>query len=145
MKVNLVTQLVYKRKNSKTNIVRSFLTKCISFCGADIPAGVIVGENVSFCHNCLGSVIYDGTVIGDNVRVYQNVTVGQADPFTKNPASMVISDGAVLCAGAKILGKGNLVVGKNTIVASNAVLLCSTGENEVWAGIPARRIKKRDT
>lgn len=46
-----------------------------------------------------------------------------------------------MCAGSKILAKDNLVVGKNTIIAANSVLLKSTGENEVWGGIPARRLK----
>lgn len=113
---------------------RKIYTKLISLCGADIPNSVIVGENVSFCHNCLGSVIYDGTEIGNDVLIYQNVTIGQADVFTAEPASFEICDGAILCAGAKILGKKRLVVGKNTIIASNAVLLCSTGEDEVWGG-----------
>ena len=53
--------------------------------------------------------------------------------------------GAILCTGARIIGKkGILVVGENTIIGANAVLTCSTGNNEVWAGIPARKIKDRD-
>ncbi|MFQ7842579.1 MAG: acyltransferase, partial [Thomasclavelia spiroformis] len=60
------------------------------------------------------------------------------------PASFCIKEGAILCAGAKILGKGQLTVGRNTIIAANAVLLSSTGDNEVWAGIPAKKIKDRE-
>lgn len=55
---------------------------------------------------------------------------------------IIISDGAILCAGAKILSKEDtLIVGKNTIIGANSVLLNSTGDNEVWVGIPAKRIK----
>lgn len=57
---------------------------------------------------------------------------------------IVLKDGCILCAGVKVIcNEGTLVVGKNTIVAANAVLLCSTGDNEIWAGVPARLIKKR--
>lgn len=36
-----------------------------------------------------------------------------------------------------------MTIAKGTIVAANAVLLCSTGENEIWAGVPAKCIGKR--
>ena len=54
-----------------------------------------------------------------------------------------IQDGAILCAGCAILCKDRLIVGKGTVVAANAVLTCSTGENEIWAGVPAKCIGKR--
>lgn len=144
MEQNLVTKLIYKRKKIKSRYLKKIYTKIISLCGADIPINVHFGDNVILCHNCLGSVIYDGTYIADSVKIYQNVTIGQADPLTKNPATISICEGAVICAGAKVLSKNNLVVGKNTIIAANAVLLCSTGENEIWGGIPAHLIKHRE-
>lgn len=145
MENNFVTSLVYKRKRVRLKFVKKVLTKLINLSGADIPNEVVIGDGVEFCHNCLGSVVYCDTTIEDNVRIYQNVTIGQADPFSKQPVSFCIKEGAILCAGAKILGKDNLTVGRNTIVAANAVLLCSTGDNEVWAGIPAKFIKMRES
>ena len=57
---------------------------------------------------------------------------------------IVIEKGAVLCVGAKIIcNKGILTVGKQTIIGANAVLTKSTGEDEIWAGVPAKFIKKR--
>lgn len=55
-----------------------------------------------------------------------------------------IQDDVILCAGCKVLSKGKLTIGKGTIIGANAVLTQSTGENEIWAGIPAKRIGKRD-
>lgn len=53
-------------------------------------------------------------------------------------------DDAILCAGAKLLfGEETLVVGKGTIIGANAVLTQSTGEGEIWAGIPAKKIGMR--
>lgn len=142
-KINIVTKLIYKRSKSKNRLLKKIYTKMILLCGADIPQNVKVGVNVNFCHNCLGTVIYDGTVIEDNVRIYQNVTVGLSNPMTNEVVKFRIKEGAILCTGAKVLGKQHIIVGKNTVIGANSVLLCSTGDNEVWAGIPARCIKKR--
>jgi serine O-acetyltransferase len=47
-------------------------------------------------------------------------------------------------SGAKVLCKeGVLKVGKGTVVGANAVLLQSTGEDELWAGMPARCVGSR--
>ena len=54
-------------------------------------------------------------------------------------------DDVIICAGAKILFKENkLIVGKGTVIGANAVLTCSTGEYEIWAGILARKIGIRN-
>jgi len=90
-------------------------------------------------------VVHPKTRFGDRVRIYHGVTIGRADPYTGVPESadlnFVVEDDVWLCTGCRVLGgKGTLRIGAGTIVAANAVLLESTGENEVWAGIPARRV-----
>ena len=55
-----------------------------------------------------------------------------------------IEDGVFLCTGCVILCKSFLVVDRGTVVAANAVLTCSTGENEIWAGVPAKCVGKRN-
>ena len=56
-----------------------------------------------------------------------------------------VEDDVILGTGAKVLcSEGVLRVGKRTIVGANAVLLQSTGENEIWAGIPAKCIGRRE-
>lgn len=112
--------------------------------GADIPDTVKIGLAVQFPHNALGTVIHNNTEIGNRVKIYQNVTIGRADIW-QDPASdfvgFEIQDDAVLCAGCKILSShGKLVVGKGSIIAANAVLTKSTGDNEIWGGIPAKKI-----
>jgi serine O-acetyltransferase len=55
-----------------------------------------------------------------------------------------VDDDAILCPGAKILcGEGILRVGRGAVIGANAVLLESVGENEIWAGVPARRVGHR--
>ena len=120
--------------------------------GVDIPRCVVIGNNVSFPHNAIGTVIHDNTIIEDNVRIYQNVTLGRADVYKSEKDSpsefkgFLIKEGACICAGAKLIcKKGTLVIGKNAVVGANAVLLNSIGDNEIWGGVPARFIGMRET
>jgi len=56
----------------------------------------------------------------------------------------VIEDDVILCPGAKVLCKeGVLRVGRGSVIGANAVLLQSTGENEIWAGMPAQCVGQR--
>ena len=142
--MNFLTKVIYKRKKTKSKLIKRFLTKVIYLIGCDIPESVVIGNNVNFCHNCLGTVIYAGTVIEDNVRIYQNVTIGLNNPYKKEKFCVVIKSGSCICAGAKILCKDELIVGKNSIVGANCVLNHSIGDNEIWAGIPAQKIGNID-
>jgi acetyltransferase-like isoleucine patch superfamily enzyme len=58
---------------------------------------------------------------------------------------IIIEDDVVLSPGCKVLCKeGCLRVGRGTVIGANAVLLESTGDWEIWAGIPAKLIGKRE-
>lgn len=132
----------------KFPILRQIARRVVYIKGADIPCSVKIAKAVSFPHNALGTVIHPFTSIHSKAKIYQNVTIGRGDiwnPYDpENGLSFEIGEGAILCAGCKVIAsKGKLSVGKNTIVAANAVLLESTGENEVWGGIPARKLKNR--
>ena len=117
--------------------------------GCEIPYRVEIGKGVSFPHNALGTVLHPFTHLEDGVKIYQNVTVGRGDIWhaydSDNQLSFRIKKGAILCAGCKVIAsKGELIVGENTIIAANAVLLESTGDNEIWGGgVPARKLKDR--
>ena len=57
---------------------------------------------------------------------------------------MVIGKGAMICAGAKVLGSdGVLHVGYGAVVSANAVLTRNTGDGEIWAGVPAKLVGKK--
>ncbi|MBO1579767.1 hypothetical protein [Bacillus sp. XF8] len=114
--------------------------------GLEIPKSVKIGNNVRFEHWGYGVVLHPNTIIEDNVKIYQGVTTGRADIYNSfensNMEKIVIKDGAILCAGCKIICKdGVLEIGRDTIIGANAVLLASTGPNEVWGGIPAKKLK----
>lgn len=82
------------------------------------------------------------------MKIYQNVTIGRADIENKINESkfdkIIIKKGAILGAGCKVLCKeGILTIEENTIIGANAVLTKSTNKNEIWAGIPAKKIGER--
>ena len=116
--------------------------------GAEIPPSVRIGPGFRLVHGGSGVVIHGTTTIGARVTIFQGVTVGRADIHVAGDTTafrgVVLEDGVTLSAGAKVLCKsGVLRVGRGTIVGANGVLLQSTGENEVWVGIPAHRVSPR--
>lgn len=146
MKRDLYSWLVYGRKYPVIGKLAYYLLKLL---GTEIPCAVKIGNDFELAHGGFGVVIHPSSVIGDRVKIYPGVTIGRSDiyqPITQsNFVGIHISDDVILSPGAKVLCKeGVLVIGRGSIIGANAVLLNSTGVNEVWAGIPARNVGKRD-
>lgn len=145
MKRDFYTSLVYARRWPVFGKLAYFTLKLL---GIEIPTSVEIGDGFQIEHGGFGVVIHSKTRIGKGVKVYPGVTVGRADIYRPISQSrfegVVIEDEAILCPGAKVLCKeGVLKVGKGTVVGANAVLLQSTGEDELWAGMPARCVGSR--
>lgn len=111
----------------------------------DLPPEVEVAKGVVFLHNSLGTVIHPKTTIESGAMICQGVTIGDANMHAGTPSSkkemkrIVIGENASICSGAQVLcGDGVLSVGRGTVVGANAVLTKSTGEGQVWVGVPAR-------
>jgi serine O-acetyltransferase len=117
--------------------------------GVEIPRSVEIGEEFLLHHGGFGVVIHPKCRIGNRVGVYPGVTLGRADIHRPADVSaferIVVEDDVILASGAKVLCKeGVLTIGRGTIVGANAVLFEYTGENEVWGGIPARKLGLRE-
>lgn len=142
-----MNQLLYMRKKKCSDEILSRMLDSLINRHADIDRRVSFGDNLHLVHNGLGVVIHPYTKIGNNVKIYQQVTIGRGNIWQDESPDFQgfeIQDNVVLCAGARIVcSHGKLIVRKGTIVGANAVLTQSTGENEIWAGIPARKIGNR--
>jgi len=117
--------------------------------GAEIPRSVHIGEGFDLVHGGFGVVVHPKTKIGRNVKIYPGVTLGRADihlPVEQSKFEGIeIGDDVILSPGSKVLCKeGSLRVGAGTVLGANAVLLESTGEGEIWAGLPAKKVGKRE-
>ena len=129
--------------------LRRLVKEALALYGMEVPPGVRIGPGLQILHRGFGTVIHPGVTIGANVALYHGVTIGRADPWVPGHLSplqrIVLEDDVIVCPGAVILGKtGYLTVGRGTVVGANAVLTTSTGEYEIWAGAPARRIGTRE-
>jgi len=139
-------RLVYARSNPWVGRLAYILLKLL---GAEIPLSVKIGPGFLLHHGGVGVVIHPRTVIGARVGIYPGVTLGRSDVYRPaNQSSfegIEVGDEVILGAGVKVLcEKGLLRIGRGTVLGANAVLLESTGENEIWAGIPARKVGLRE-
>ncbi len=107
--------------------------------GADIYYSTKIGPGLMIQHG-VGCVIGPRHHIGKNFTVYQGVTLGQRK-FNAPEESITVGDDCMVFAGAKVLG--SVVIGNNTRIAANAVLLSNAESNSTYAGIPAVRVKSQ--
>lgn len=100
--------------------------------GIEIHPGATIGKNLCIDHGS-GVVIGGTCIIGDNVKIYQGVTLG-ALSVSKDMADSkrhpTIEDNVVIYSGATILG-GETIVGANSIIGGNVWLTKSVPENSV--------------
>lgn len=104
--------------------------------GIEIHPGAAIGRRVFIDHG-MGVVIGETAEIGDDVTLYQGVTLGGTtlDHGKRHPT---LGAGVIVGAGAKILGP--FTVGKGARVGSNAVVLEAVPEGATVVGIPARMV-----
>jgi serine O-acetyltransferase len=143
---DLHTSLVYARTWPLLGRLAYYLLKLL---GVEIPRSVPIGTDFELAHGGFGVVLHSRSVIGDRVKIYPGVGLGRADIYSPMEKSdfegIVVEDDVILAPGCKVLGKeGILHVRRGTVVGANAVLLQSTGKFEIWAGVPARCVGRRD-
>lgn len=120
-----------------------FLPRLISALGQfltviDIHPAATIGRRVFIDHG-VGVVIGETTIIGDDVIIYQQVTLGGVST-SKGKRHPTIENNAVIGAGAKILG--NITIGANSKVGANSVVVKNVPPNSTAIGIPARVLKR---
>ena len=104
----------------------------------DIHPAATIGRRVFIDHG-VGVVIGETAIVGDDVIIYQQVTLGGVS-LTKGKRHPTVENGAVIGAGAKILG--NITIGANSKVGANSVVVKNVPADSTAVGIPARVIKR---
>ena len=106
--------------------------------GIEIHPGAKVGRRFFIDHG-MGIVIGETAEIGDDVTLYQGVTLGGTS-WNKGKRHPTLEDGVVVGAGAKVLGP--FTVGAGAKVGSNAVVTKAVPAGATVVGIPGRIIMK---
>ena len=111
--------------------------RCSRKTGIEIHPAAQIGENFFIDHGT-GVVIGETTIIGDNVTLYQGVTLGGTGKETgkRHPT---LGNNIMVGTGAKILG--SVTIGDNTKIAAGAVVLQDIPPNSTAVGVPARVVR----
>jgi serine O-acetyltransferase len=117
------------------SVINRFLT------GVEIHPGARIGEGVFIDHGA-GVVIGETAEVGNNVTIYQGVTLGGTgkDKGKRHPT---IGNNVVISSGAKVLGP--FKVGDNSKIGAGAVVLKEVPANCTVVGVPGRIVKKDNT
>jgi serine O-acetyltransferase len=102
----------------------------------DIHPGAQIGRNFFIDHGF--TVIGESAEIGDDVTIYQSVTLGGTNPANGIPGKRhpTIRDGVIIGSGAQVLGP--ITVGARARIGANAVVTRDVPEGATMIGIPAR-------
>lgn len=107
--------------------------------GVDLHPGAELGRRV-FIDHANGVVIGQTAIIEDDVLIYQGVTLGGTSLEKGTKRHPTIKKGVIIGSGAKVLG--NITIGENAKIGSNAVVVKDVGANLTAVGIPAYIIKE---
>ena len=118
-------------------LARKYADKTRLKTGIEIHPGAKIGKGFVIDHG-MGVVIGETTEIGNNVLIYQGVTLGGTGNETgkRHPT---IGNNVVIGCGAKVLGPVN--IGDNAKIAANAVVLTDVPPDSTAVGAPAKIIK----
>ena len=99
-----------------------------------VPYTTVIEEDVEIVHG-IGIVLHQNSVIGKGTKIYQNVTIGNAN----GPR---IGENCIIGAGAVVLG--DITIGDNVRIGANSVVLKDVPSNATAVGAPARIILRKE-
>ncbi|MCR5727418.1 MAG: serine O-acetyltransferase [Lachnospiraceae bacterium] len=120
-----------------------FLARLVSQCtvrrtGIEIHPGATIGKGFFIDHGT-GVVIGETAIVGDNVTLYQGVTLGGTGK-EKGKRHPTVKDNVMIGSGAKVLG--SFTVGENSMIGAGSVVLREVPPNSTVVGVPGRIVKR---
>lgn len=108
--------------------------------GIEIHPGAKIGKGFFIDHGT-GVIIGETTEIGDNVTLYQGVTLGGTGK-EKGKRHPTLEDNVMVSAGAKVLG--SFTIGENSKIGAGSVVLGEVPKDCTVVGVPGRIVRKGD-
>jgi len=108
--------------------------------GIEIHPGATIGEGFFIDHG-MGVVIGETSVIGDNVTLYQGVTLGGTSHL-RAKRHPTLGDNVVVGVGAQLIG--DITIGENSKVGAGSVVVTSVPANATVVGVPGRVVAVRN-
>jgi serine O-acetyltransferase len=106
--------------------------------GIEIHPGAQIGKRFFIDHG-MGVVIGETAIVGDDVLLYQGVTLGGTG-LERGKRHPTIGNNVVIGGGAKVLG--NIIIGDNSYIGANAVVIKDVPPNSTIVGVPGRVTKQ---
>ncbi len=106
--------------------------------GIEIHPGAEIGRDFFIDHGS-GIVIGETAKVGDNVTIYQNVTLGGTS-LKQEKRHPTVGNNVVIGAGAKLLGP--IIIGDNVRIGANSVVTKDVPPNSVVVGVPGRIVSR---
>jgi serine O-acetyltransferase len=137
----ILHRLAHKLYMKKWFLLARFISQVNRFfTQIEIHPGAKIGEGFFIDHGA-GVVIGETAEIGDNVTLYQGVTLGGTGK-EKGKRHPTIGDNVVISAGAKVLG--SFKVGDNVKIGAGSVVLKEVPPNSTVVGVPGRVVKREE-
>lgn len=125
--------------NHKAKLLGRWLSQLVrGLTGIEIHPGATIGHGFFIDHG-MGVVIGETTEIGIDVTLYHGVTLGGTS-LQKGKRHPTIGDHVVVGAGAKVLGA--IMVGENSRIGANAVVVRAVPPNSVVVGVPGQVVQR---
>lgn len=125
----------------KYDKARQISYKAHRLTGADIHPAAMIGDSF-FIDHATGVVIGETSVIGNNVSIYQGVTLGGVSS-QKGKRHPTIGDHVVIGANATVLG--NITIGNNVRIGAGSVVLKDVPDDSTVVGVPGKIVKQSGT
>jgi len=136
----LVHRVSHKLYQWKIPVLPRFISFVMRFfTGIDIHPGAKIGRRFFIDHG-MGVVIGETTEIGNDVLVYQGVTLGGTSS-SQGKRHPTIGNGVVVGAGAKVLG--NIYIGDYAKIGAGSVVVNEVPEHATVVGIPGRVVMQK--
>lgn len=140
-KVMLHYRLAHKLYLKKHYFLARWISqRAVRKTGIEIHPGATIGKGLFIDHGS-GVIIGETAIVGDNVTLYQGVTLGGTGKETgkRHPT---IQDNVMISAGAKIIG--SFTVGENSKIGAGSVVLKEVPPNSTVVGVPGHVVKRNN-